>query len=108
MKRVDLAFGLRGVFQWGLIRQSGSYPSFLARALVIRRGGETMGPQRSSGDVVWKYVMLLEQCPKERVIEREGCVDGDGVVGGKITLPATKCKQIEGDSPISHSLPKPF
>ena len=52
--------------------------------------------------------MLLEQCPKERVIESEGCVDGDCEVGGKITLPATKCKQIGGDSPVSHSLPKRF
>lgn len=33
---------LFGVFQCGLIRQSGSKPSFFARALVMRRGGEAM------------------------------------------------------------------
>src|SRR5579862_7762028 len=40
--RRDLAVGFFGVFQCGLILQSGSNPSCLARARVIRRGGEVM------------------------------------------------------------------
>jgi|SRR5579859_80554 len=40
--RVDFGFGFFGVFHWGSILQSGSYPSTLARALVMRRGGDVM------------------------------------------------------------------
>jgi hypothetical protein len=39
---LDALFGFFGVFQFGLIRQSGSIPSFLARARVIRRGGDAI------------------------------------------------------------------
>lgn len=82
--RRDLAFGLFGVFQCGLILQSGSNPSCFARARVIRRGGD---------------VMLDERKPLQGGAERENrCLSSDAEqtcvwLVGRSQHSATKCQQ---------------
>lgn len=88
---VGLAFGLRGVFHCGLIFQSGSTPSFFARARVMRRGGDAMS----------SFLVAAEpRCGKVRelFLTREDSLTME-VLGGRklgrpVISPATKCKQM--------------
>jgi hypothetical protein len=60
---VDLALGFLGVFHCGLILQSGSRPSFFARARVKRWGGDAIPPLLSSAAArCW----VLDSCSWDR------------------------------------------